>query len=675
VLRASEQRFGACLMAFVMFGLLLVGYPGPAGATDQSNDGYPAAQQLEIWVGYSGDASKTYTKLKTLQHGELEARQESHIYTFIDNMPCTVVDPAVGIKLTDILDLCEIDENDVNNFRFWTSDVPGQPYQTLSKDFLLYTPRYYFPNIADNWELVAGGFYDPTAGYGGDSDIYFPDSVAAAAYAVPVPTMLAFRDKWQRVFSGGSGDTSLSGLTDATRYRLVFGHPGDLASGHPTHTASKSSKWVYRLDVTLNGTPAATGITLDKTTASITAGDTCQLTATVGPSPAANQGVTWTSSDTAVATVNSTGLVKAVAPGSATVTATTTDGGFTATCSVTVRSAGGGGGGPLTPSDVISDTGSATVNPSAGGTVSLGGEASIGIPPGALNGTNEVNVTIQKLNSPPASPSGFMFLGSVYEFSVGGSASYDFNKPVTLTFAFDPADLAPGQTPSVHYYDQGKGQWVNLGGTVSGNTITVTIDHFTRFAVLAGEAGKAAPPPVPSQAFSDVPASHWANDAITSLAGQGYISGYPDGSFRPGATITRAEFVAILVKAFKLPAYSPATPGFSDVSPADWHYSSVESAVYAGIIKGYGSAFGPDDPVTREQMAVMITKVAGLSPAAGGIETKFADSGNISGWAVEAVAAVALEGIVKGYPDNTFRPQGRATRAEAVTVVINALNR
>ena len=106
--------------------------------------------------------------------------------------------------------------------------------------------------------------------------------------------------------------------------------------------------------------------------------------------------------------------------------------------------------------------------------------------------------------------------------------------------------------------------------------------------------------------FTDVPTSFWAYGDIESLSGLGYISGYPDGSFKPGNTITRAEFVSILAKVLKLATYNPAAPDFSDVAQGDWFYGSVEEAVYAGIVKGYGSTFKPDDPITREEMAVIL---------------------------------------------------------------------
>ena len=87
----------------------------------------------------------------------------------------------------------------------------------------------------------------------------------------------------------------------------------------------------------------------------------------------------------------------------------------------------------------------------------------------------------------------------------------------------------------------------------------------------------------------------------------------------------------------KLPAYNPAAPDFSDVSTGDWFYASVENAVYAGIVKGYGnSAFKPDDPITREEMANILVNVLGKQDEAGAsmdVKTGFKDDARISSWA------------------------------------------
>ena len=328
---------------------------------------------------------------------------------------------------------------------------------------------------------------------------------------------------------------------------------------------------------------------------------------------------------------------------------------------------------------VTSTTGNATVDPATGGTVSLGSSASVNIPAGALNGTASATVAIQQVSSPPAVPAGFSLLGSVYEFTVGGSTGYSFAKPVTLTFTFDPTTVPAGETPAIYYYDQSSDQWVNLGGAVSGSTITVTVDHFTKFAVLAAPAAQTATTtPATAAKFTDIPASLWAYGDIESLSGLGYISGYPDSTFKPGNTITRAEFVSILGKALKLAAYNPAAPDFSDVAQGDWFYGSVEDAVYAGIVKGYGGAFKPDDPITREEMAVILVKALNEQAQAGSSMnsgTAFKDDASISAWAKGFVAVAVQDGLIKGYPgDNSFRPKSAATRAEACAMIVNFLN-
>jgi hypothetical protein len=167
-------------------------------------------------------------------------------------------------------------------------------------------------------------------------------------------------------------------------------------------------------------------------------------------------------------------------------------------------------------------------------------------------------------------------------------------------------------------------------------------------------------------------AGHWALDNIHKLVAQGCISGYPDGSFKPDSTITRAEFAAVLVKAFKLEDTDGKT--FTDTA-AHWAKDYIAAAAANGLVNGYANgAFGPDDLITREQMAVMIVKAAKLAPAAAEAP-RFADSGSISAWAKEAVATATENGIIRGYADNTVRPGGSATRAEAVTVIINTLHK
>ncbi|NLW37142.1 MAG: DUF1533 domain-containing protein, partial [Peptococcaceae bacterium] len=300
------------------------------------------------------------------------------------------------------------------------------------------------------------------------------------------------------------------------------------------------------------------------------------------------------------------------------------------------------------------------IMPDEGGTVSLGSEAAIEIPAGALTGRSAVEVKIEKVTNPPAAPAGFKPAGSVYEFSVDGKRSYTFARTVTIKLGFDPGTAGEGDAPAIYCYDEELKQWAKLGGEVSGNTITVQVDHFTMFAVMV---------PVKESSLTDI-AGHWAFDNINKLLAMGYISGYPDRTFRPDHPISRAEFITVLVKAFGLEHKQGRS--FAD-SAGHWAEKYIAAAATCGIANGYDDdTFGPDDLITREQMAVMFVKAAKLEPAAGSLT--FTDSDGISGWAVEAVNTAAAHGIMKGYPDNTIRPKGNATRAEAVTVILNALN-
>lgn len=313
---------------------------------------------------------------------------------------------------------------------------------------------------------------------------------------------------------------------------------------------------------------------------------------------------------------------------------------------------------------VTSTTGMATVTPGAGGTIGLGSEAIIEVPANVLTGTDAVEVKVQKVSTPPAVPAGFKLAGSVYEFSVGGKSSYNFAGNVTITLSFDPGVFSPGETPAIYYYDATQNQWVNIGGTVSGNAITVQVDHFTKFALLVADKQE-------EQATLNDIAGHWAANNINQLVAIGAIKGYSDGSFKPDNTITRAEFATVLVKAFQLA--SRDGKAFTDTA-GHWAEDYIAAAVVNGIVSGYDDdTFGPDDLITREQMAVLIVKAAKLAPATG--ESQFADSGGISGWAKEAIATATQNGLMKGYPDNTIQPLGSATRAEAVTVIVYALSK
>lgn len=254
-------------------------------------------------------------------------------------------------------------------------------------------------------------------------------------------------------------------------------------------------------------------------------------------------------------------------------------------------------------------------------------------------------------------------IAGVYEFSVGGQLQYNFLKPVTIKLKYDLEKVNTEKTPAIYYYDENQKKWIDIGGKVSENTITVQVNHFTKFTVMVTDD-------VIQVALTDI-SGHWAEGNIKQLVALGAISGYPDKTFKPDNNITRAEFASILVKAFALEAHSGE--GFAD-TVGHWAEEAISTAVYHGIVKGYGdNRFGPDDYITREQMAVMIVNVAKLTPVSQ--DLAFEDQNSISAWARGSLATAVKNGIINGYPDGTVRPRANATRAEAVTVVVKALNK
>lgn len=318
---------------------------------------------------------------------------------------------------------------------------------------------------------------------------------------------------------------------------------------------------------------------------------------------------------------------------------------------VNVNSGGGGGGGGG------GSTFTGTTVTTSGGTVT-GSGATIEIPANAMSGSFKVKIEI--VSNTSNLPMAENLVSDVVEITKDKSGKFD--KPVTITLTYDKSkvDLSK-QKISLYWLD---GQiWRELdniqidevNGKISGE-----IDHFTKFAVLATDIDKAT--------FPDI-VGHWAEANIEALVNAGVITGYPDGTFKPNKTITRAEFATAVVKAFNLAPKSGKV--FNDTAN-HWAKDYIATAAAYGYVSGYNdTTFGPNDLITREQMALLIVNATGLTEANNA--KTFVDEANISDWAKDGVAIASGNNLITGYPDNTFKPKGNATRAEAVTILLNAL--
>lgn len=180
---------------------------------------------------------------------------------------------------------------------------------------------------------------------------------------------------------------------------------------------------------------------------------------------------------------------------------------------------------------------------------------------------------------------------------------------------------------------------------------------------------------VPTTAFaaaapSDI-STHWANSQITSMVNGGLVNGYPDGTFLPDASITRAEFMQIVNGAF---AYTEkAAVSFTDVPADAWYADAVAKAAKAAYITGYpDGTMLPNAPITRQEAATIIMKVKDLTGTSENL-SKFTDFPAIPGWSKNAVGATVVAKIMNGYPDGSFAPANNISRAEAVTALNKAM--
>lgn len=171
--------------------------------------------------------------------------------------------------------------------------------------------------------------------------------------------------------------------------------------------------------------------------------------------------------------------------------------------------------------------------------------------------------------------------------------------------------------------------------------------------------------------FTDL-AGHWAEASIFEAAKRGFVRGYTDGSFKPGREVTRAEFAVMLVNALGPKELNGAHPSFEDNVPV-WAKTAIETVVSNKWMNGYpDGTFRPNAWITREEMAAVTIRSIHMNVVSEG-RSEFADNNQIAAWARPYVVAAVEAGILKGKGNNRFAPKANATRAEAVTIILIAL--
>lgn len=237
------------------------------------------------------------------------------------------------------------------------------------------------------------------------------------------------------------------------------------------------------------------------------------------------------------------------------------------------------------------------------------------------------------------------------------------NGTVTLGIAYKATNKEKtGNLFGVYVDQNGKPQLLTNSSYDNGRLI------FSRNSLSTYGVGYKTPAP----AFADT-AKHWAKDNIDFVASRNLISGTTATAFAPNTAIARADFLMALGRLSGADVGIYKTSSFTDVKAIDTAMPYIEWAVKNKIVSGYGNGkFGPNDFITREQMAMMMVnyaKATGYKLPTTIAAVTFSDSAEIPAYAKDAVKDIQQAGIMQGKGGNTFNPQGNATRAEAATIL------
>ena len=529
-----------------------------------------------------------------------------------------------------------------------------------------------------------------------------PDGTVGTAYN---QTLQADNDPTQWSVTSGSLPNGLSLNSDGTITGALTTVGTSTFTVTATNSAGSDSK---ELSLTVKSV-SVTGVTLDQTELSLYTGQSATLTATVTPNDATNPNVTWSSDRSDVATV-ANGTVTAVKEGTATITATAEDdSNISATCTVTVTqstysisadttaldfsSAYTGYTQPAAQTVMITNTGnqSLTLNQPAStnsfevGTLSktalaVGETATFTVQPkaGLSVGTYSENITVSGSEGATVTiPASFTVEQRDNTPYYGITVNAPANGTVTCyaKSAAKGAEVTLTVKPDVGYALD------KLTVTdASGKAVDVTkVDEKTYTFVMPGRAVTVEAVFAPSTSglpFTDVSAGDWFYEAVQFVYENGLMDGVAGNLFAPNATLNRAMAVTILYRLEGSPDLDGENLGypFADVDGNAWYGDAVYWARCNGIVDGVeNNHFDPTGSLTREQMATVLYRYAqykGADVSASGDISGFADSANVSSWAVDAVKWAVGSGLVNGVEGNALAPQGTSTRAQAATVLM-----
>jgi len=259
----------------------------------------------------------------------------------------------------------------------------------------------------------------------------------------------------------------------------------------------------------------------------------------------------------------------------------------------------------------------------------------------------------------------------VYSLSVavGGKPISEFGSSVAVTL---PYTLKTGEDPNavVVYYLDGAGQLQTMQGQYDASTGTVTFEttHFSAYVIGYNKVS-----------FTDVSATAWYGGAVTFLSARSITSGTTATTFSPDATLTRGQFITMLLRAYGVTAVTNPMDNFSDAG-STYYTGYLAAARKLGITIGVGdNKFAPDSAITRQEMFTLLynaLKRLDKLPTSASSKTlsDFADAGGVASWASDAMTALVRAGTVTG-DGGKLNPTGKTTRAEMAQLLYNLLGR
>ena len=509
--------------------------------------------------------------------------------------------------------------------------------------------------------------------------------------------------QWQQnATDSGSGWTNVGSSTSSNTYTIdntktsMSGYQYRCVVSNSAGTATSNAA-----TLTVNAaTVPVTGVKLDKTSLTLQETGSDTLTATVEPADATNKDVTWASSNSAVATVDATGNVKAVGAGKATITVTTADGSHTATCAVTVEK-------PYTPPPYIPPTktpseqaidkiedakeGSTVKITLRTGQTKLDKEVfeelagrdvtlEISLPGGVtwtVNGEDipqtadltdlDMGVSLNTSTIPVDLINAITGEIGTVQLTLKHDGPFGF----TMTLTAPVGKENEGLWANLYHYDEDAEEMVyqTAAQVDEDGNVALPFDHASQYALVLDSKSHDLP-------FTDLAANAWYTDAVAYVYRHDIMEGMSATTFQPNGTLSRAMAVQIFYNLEGQPDISDENLGYpyEDVDAQAWYGDAVYWARITGVATGYGDGtFQPGDSITRQEFAQMLynyAKYKGYDLTAAGDLSQFPDSGSVADWAKVAMSWANGNKLINGHDNGTIDAAGTATRAQAASILM-----